>query len=339
VFKDLPLTSIHPQAFKAHEAVRCTFELGGEDVYWQMHDRLFEAQQDWSGNPEHAALFAGYAGELGLDEAAFSACLNGGQQAAAVQADMEEAFELGVNGTPTFFIGGYPFSGAHPIQNFDQIITLAENGQLRDAISEAIAAAQAQQKQQQQRPTMAPADVPIGDAPIKGDPDAPITIVEYSDYQCPFCARHGEQTLPQLFKNYIETGQVRYVFKDFPLTSIHPQAIKAAEAARCAREVGGDDAYWKMHDRLFDGQGQWSGNPEYLTVFKGYASELGLDGVLFDECLDSGRHAAGVEADLREGAGFGVSGTPAFFVNGQPLSGAQPYEVFVQVIEALLAED
>lgn len=339
VFRDLPLTTIHLEAFKAHEAASCVYELGGDDAYWEMHDRLFEGQQEWSGDPEHEAVFKEYAAEIGLDNAAFDECLDSGRQADAVQASMDEAFGLGLNGTPTFFIDGYPFTGAHPIENFDQIITLAENDQLRDAIAEAIAAAQAQQQQQAQpRPTMAPADVPIGDAPIKGDKDAPVTIVEYSDYQCPFCSRHYEETLPRLITDYIEAGKVRYVYKDFPLTSIHPQAPKAAEAARCAREVGGDDLYWKMHDLLFEGQGEWSGNPESESVFKGYAGELGLDQSSFDECLDSGRHAAAVAANLQEGAGFGITGTPAFYINGQPLRGAQPYEVFVQVIEGFLAE-
>jgi protein-disulfide isomerase len=339
VFRDLPLTTIHPEAFKAHEAARCAYELAGDSAYWEMHDRLFEGQQEWSGDPEHEAVFTEYAAGIGVDKAAFDECLDSGRQAEAVQASMDEAFGLGLNGTPTFFIDGYPFTGAHPIENFDQIITLAETDQLRDAIAEAIAAAQAQQEQQAQpRPTMAPADVPIGDAPIRGDKDAPITIVEYSDYQCPFCSRHYEETLPQLLENYIEAGTVRYVFKDFPLTSIHPQAPKAAEAARCAREVGGDDLYWEMHDVLFEAQGDWSGNPESESVFKGYAGDLGLDQSSFDECLDSGRHAAAVVADLQEGAGFGVTGTPAFYINGQPLRGAQPYEVFVQMIEGLLAE-
>ncbi|MFW9998168.1 MAG: DsbA family protein, partial [Candidatus Odinarchaeota archaeon] len=159
------------------------------------------------------------------------------------------------------------------------------------------------------------------------------------DYQCPFCARYVQETLSQLEEDYIQTGKVRYVFKDFPLTQIHPQATKAASAARCAAEVGGNDAYWGMHDRLFEGQGEWSGEAGHVDVFKGYAGELELDQAAFDECLDSGRHMAAVQADFQEGAGFGVSGTPAFFINGQPLVGAQPYEAFVQVIEALLAEE
>lgn len=340
VFKDFPLTSIHPQAFAAHKAARCVLELGGADAYWEMHDLLFQNQEAWSGSEEHLTLFSEYANQLGLDSDAFTACVASADSVEAVQADVDEGLAYGVNGTPTFFIGGYPFSGAHPIQNFDQIITLAENGQLRNAIAEAIAAAAAQQQAQNQpQPTMAPADVPIGDAPVLGDPDAPITIVEYSDYQCPFCSRHYAQTFPLLQKNYIETGIVRYVFKDFPLTSIHPQAVKAAEAARCAREAGGDGAYWEMHDRLFDGQDAWSGNPEYLAIFEGYAADLELDQGDFQACLDSERHVDAVTADLEEGAGFGVSGTPAFFVNGQPLQGAQPYDVFVQLIEAFSATE
>jgi protein-disulfide isomerase len=143
--------------------------------------------------------------------------------------------------------------------------------------------------------------------------------------------------MPQLLKNYIDAGKVRYVFKDFPLTSIHPQAVKAAEAARCAREIADDDTYWEMHDRLFGGQQDWSGNPEADGVFKGYAGALGIDQAAFDECLDSGRHADAVEVDLMEGVGFGITGTPAFFINTLPLRGAQPYEVFAQVIEELLA--
>ena len=335
VLKDFPLTSVHPEAPKAAEAAHCAAE---QDAYWEMHDRLFEGQAEWAENPEHLALFKGYAGELGLDRAAFDQCLDSGRQTDRVQADQDEGLALGVGGTPIFFIGGYPFSGALPIDFFDQAITLAENGQLRDAIADAIARAQAEQEQQAQpQPTLAPVDVPIGDAPMKGDPDAPVTIVEYSEYQCPFCGRHALETIPLLQENYIQTGKVRYFFKDFPLISMHPQAVKAAEAARCADELGGDEAYWDMHDRLFVGQTEWSGQANHTEVFKGYAGELGLAQADFDECLDSGRYVEAVQADLEEGIGFGVTGVPALFINGQPVVGAQPYQVFEQVIEALLA--
>ncbi len=164
-----------------------------------------------------------------------------------------------------------------------------------------------------------------------GDPNAPVVIVEFSDYQCPFCQRHFQQVLPELQK-MVDAGEVQYVFKDFPLTSIHPQAPKAAEAARCA---GDQDAYWEMHDKLFENQGGWSGNPASNDVFKGLADELGLDGAEFATCLDSGKYTAAVEANLQEGVGYGVRGTPAFFINRELLPGAYPIEAFQQVIAAV----
>jgi protein-disulfide isomerase len=129
----------------------------------------------------------------------------------------------------------------------------------------------------------------------------------------------------------VDTGQVRYVFKDFPLTSIHPQAMSAAEAARCA---GDQEAYLPMHDLLFSKQQEWSGRNDADQIFTGYAGELGLDTATFTECLSSNQHEAAIMADLNEGSGFGVTGTPAFFINGLLVSGAQPYDVFAQAIGA-----
>jgi protein-disulfide isomerase len=132
----------------------------------------------------------------------------------------------------------------------------------------------------------------------------------------------------------VETGQVRYVFRNFPLLSIHPQAQKAAEAAECAGEQG---AYWEMHGKLFGAQEQWSGNAEAEATFKELAAELGLDQAQFDACLDDGTYADRVASDLREGEGVGVTGTPHFRINGSDLSGALPFESFQQQIEYFLA--
>jgi len=159
---------------------------------------------------------------------------------------------------------------------------------------------------------------------VKGDSDAPVTIVEFSDYECPFCGRYVSETYPQILKNYIETGKVKYIFRDFPL-SFHPQAQKAAEAAECAGEQG---KYFEMHDLLF-GSGVGGG----VASFKQYAADLGLNTVEFNDCLDSGEMAAEVQKDFNDGRVFGVQGTPAFFINGKLLTGAQPFEVFQQVIE------
>ncbi len=173
-------------------------------------------------------------------------------------------------------------------------------------------------------------EVSIDDDAVIGDEDAPVTIIEFSDYECPFCQRHYQQTYGQIKKDYIDTGKVKYVLRDFPL-SFHPQAQKAAEAAECAGEIGGDEAYFKMHDKLF-GEGVASG----VTGFKSYAKAIGLDSEKFDDCLDSGKMASEVSKDMTEGGAVGVQGTPAFFINGKMISGAQPYANFKQTIDAEL---
>ena len=169
----------------------------------------------------------------------------------------------------------------------------------------------------------------LDDDAFKGDADAPVIIIEFSDYECPFCARFYRDTLPQIEEQYIKTGKVKFVYRDFPL-SFHQQAQKAAEAAECAGEQG---KYFDMHDLLFE-----SGVSGGVAAFKGYAAEIGLDTDDFDSCLDSGEQAAEVKADMRDGTAAGIRGTPGFIVNGQLVSGAQPFSVFQQIIEAELAK-
>jgi len=171
-------------------------------------------------------------------------------------------------------------------------------------------------------------------APFRGNPDASVTIVEYSDFQCPFCARHFEQTQPTLDEEYIKTGKVRYVFKNFPLTSIHSQAIPAAQAALCAGVQG---KFWPMHDMLFKRQKEWAGQETYAAVFRGFAEELGLDMDAYDACWEAQPFAEQIDAELAEGGQRGVSGTPAFFINDWFLSGAQPIEAFRNAIDNALA--
>lgn len=185
-----------------------------------------------------------------------------------------------------------------------------------------------------------PVRVSVADAPVLGRADAPVTIVEFSDYQCPFCQRFFATTLPVLRKDYIETGKVRYVFRDYPLDQLHPLARKAAEAVHCAGEQG---RYWELHDVVFQ-------NPRALAAAQlaEHARAIGLDGVTFDDCLSSGRHAARVERGLADGAAAGVQGTPSFVVGkttagdvveGTPIRGAQALETFRRIIDQLLAGD
>jgi len=171
-------------------------------------------------------------------------------------------------------------------------------------------------------------NIDVDDDPFLGDINAPITIVSFEDYQCPFCKRAFDQTFPQLKKDYIDTGKVKYVFRDFPL-SFHPQAQSAAEASECADDQG---KFWDYHDAIF--QNQQSLGPALYTQL---AEQLGLDVEKFNECLSSGQFRQEVQNDFSYGSSVGVSGTPTFFINGIKLVGAQPFQAFQQVIEAELA--
>jgi len=176
--------------------------------------------------------------------------------------------------------------------------------------------------------------------PFKGDKNAKVTLIEFTDYQCPFCARHVAQTHPQIEKDYIQSGKVKYVLRDFPIESIHPLAFKAHEAANCAGEQG---KYWEMNGRLFANQKAMS--PKDLSD---HAQALALDMPKFQQCLDSGKYAAKIRKDLADGQKAGVQGTPSFFValtepnDGMVkavriIRGAQPYAAFREAIDSLLS--
>ncbi|MBT5023328.1 thioredoxin domain-containing protein [Candidatus Woesearchaeota archaeon] len=188
---------------------------------------------------------------------------------------------------------------------------------------------QAPSAPQPQEPIDVDEETLMDDDAIKGDLDAPVTIVEFSEFECPFCAKFYSDTYLKIKSEYIDTGKVRIVFRDFPL-GFHANAQKAAEAAECA---GDQDMYYDMHDMLFE-----DGVVGGVTTFKKYAKELGLDTEEFDECLDSDKHAQEVQDDMAAGSSFGVSGTPAFFINGQKIVGAQPFSAFEAIIEEELAK-
>lgn len=167
------------------------------------------------------------------------------------------------------------------------------------------------------------------DDAIKGNKNAPVTIVEFSDYECPFCEKFYSETLPQIEEKYIKTGKVKFVYRDFPL-NFHQNAQKAAEAAECAGE---QDKYYEFHNKLFE-EGVGGG----IGAFKQYAKDLKLDTAEFNQCLDSGKMRAEVQKDLTDGQSLGVSRTPAFFINGKEVVGAQPFSVFEQIIEQELKQ-
>jgi len=183
---------------------------------------------------------------------------------------------------------------------------------------------------------VAPTDAPVYADPrpvdesrdhIWGNVDAKVTLIEYSDFECPFCSRHYE-TMKQIKAAY--PNDIRVVFRHFPL-SFHPEAQKAGEASECAAD---QSKFWEMYDKIFESNlaGDMS-----VAKWKTVAAELGMDSAKFDKCLDSGEKAARVTEDLNEGSGAGVEGTPATFVNGQLVSGALPIDSFKQIIDAELA--
>lgn len=196
--------------------------------------------------------------------------------------------------------------------------------------------------QAREEPRFEPAPVELGASPVRGDPAASLFLVEFSDYQCPFCRRHAQQVLPELLRNYIDTGKVKYVMKEFPIPSLHPQAEGASLAALCAQDQG---KYWEMHDALFAKGGDMG--PEQL---KARAAEVKLEAGKFAACLDGEQHAARVAADQAQGQKLGVRGTPNFFLGRadpenpgqviltQRIPGAVAYPVFSAAIDALLAE-
>ena len=169
-------------------------------------------------------------------------------------------------------------------------------------------------------------------APLEGNANAPVTIIEYSDFQCPYCGRFFSDAYPQIKQQYIATGKVKLVFKDFPLTSLHPMAEKAAEAGQCALAQG-NDKFWALHDKIFANQAQLS-----VDNLKLWASQVsGIDAAKFNSCLDSGGMAAIVQQQEQEGQQAGVSGTPSFTINGKLVVGAQPFSAFQTAIDAALA--
>ena len=191
----------------------------------------------------------------------------------------------------------------------------------------------------QQAMGVRPASLSLANAPSRGNASAPLVLVEFSDYECPFCIRHFTQTMPELERDYISTGKMRYVFMDFPIDQLHPGALKGHEAARCGGEQG---KFWEMHQRLFTPAGSHA--PDRM---KALASQVGLDRGKFDACLDSGKMQAPVRASVERASQLGADGTPQMYLgvadaNGsfriiRSIRGAVPYAQIKAIIDELLS--
>jgi len=185
-----------------------------------------------------------------------------------------------------------------------------------------------------------PPKISADNDPVIGNPDAPITIIEFSDFQCPFCAKFHIQTLPAIMNEYIEKGTVKLVFRDFPIQSIHPNAVPASVAAECANEQG---KFKEMHDILFEKQNQWSNLETIYAIelFNQYSSDIQLEQEQFSSCLSTAKYVKEIQNDLNDGRTYGITGTPGFFIGNEQigfieLKGAQPFESFKKIIDKQL---
>jgi len=303
ILKNLPL-SIHPDSALAHQAALAAGEQGR---FWEMHDLLFV-----NHNKIKLPDLVLYAQQLHLDVPRFQKALESGRFRQVIDDDAAMARGLGITATPTFFINGQQLIGQQSVEKLNAAIDAALNPR-----RSAIAAAPG---------TVSIDKLNLSRAPVRGQEQAPVTIIEFSDLQCPFCAR-VTPTLRELMKQYPD--QVRWVFKSFPL-GFHADSPLAHAAALAAERQG---KFWEMHDLIFANQRNLK-RDNLLAE----ARSLNLDMDKFTSDLDSADVKQQLEADKKEGEGLGVNGTPAFFINGKSFSGAMPIEQFQAAINnALLA--
>ena len=350
VFRDMPLSSLHPNALPAAIAANCAAE---QDIvlFWQMHDKIFRTQKEWTPREEALSYFAELAQELGADPTQYGSCIaNSDSLVEKVNASLAEARTLGFTGTPSFrFVyeetgEAFSLTGAQPYDTFsDWIETIALGGSPQGA-------AQAQQQQQEgeaRLPFWATAAglLPDPDRPgytlagdiYKGSSDAPIVVVEFSDFQCPYCSRHTLTTQPILDQEFVEQGEVMWVFKHFPIENIHPFAFSASVAAECAAQ---QEAFWQFHHRLFEDMTEWA-SQDNSGYFMALAAEYELDTDAFATCLAQDEPALAVQSDLQDGMPF-VRGTPTFVVlsggEGRLIPGALPADQFIGALTEMLGE-
>jgi protein-disulfide isomerase len=372
VWKSNPLP-FHDKAKPASIAAEAVFRLGGNAAFWKFHDLAFKNQKDLS--PEK---YEEWAVAAGVDRAKYKDMITKPELAAKVDADLQVGKNAGVTGTPAMHINGIPVVGAQPADKFIEVID-AQLAAAKNAIASGTRADKVYAKlvgenkakgpppDQQKKPDAKPPEddktvwkVHVGNSPFEGKADALVTIVEFSDFQCPFCGR-VEPTLAQVKKTYGD--KVRIVWKHNPLP-FHPRAEPASELTLEARAEKGDKGFWAAHGLLFKkecqgkpeaqdkqscegGQGKWIDNQVNLKDedLMEYGKTLGLDAAKLKVAISDHKYQSEISADQDLGDDLQASGTPHFFINGRRLVGAQPFDKFKAIIddevkkaEALLAK-
>ncbi len=309
VFRHHPLNTTPGQgSYLTHEAAACA---QGQGKFWEYHDRLF----NFPGNVQEADLYR-LAEEVKLNTNKFRECLKNGGARNLIQQDLAEGDRLRVDGTPTFYLNDKVIGGAYPYEHFVKVIESILNP------------GKAPPPDEPSVPVEPPKVVPfndLNDRPSMGPANAPVTLVEFSDFQCPFCKR-VTPTIDELMKNF--PGKIRRVWRHYPLP-MHPGADHIHEASECANE---QKKFWEYHDKLFETLGTVRDDSSLVKM----AKDVGANEKKFKSCLESGKYKALIQKEIAKGNESGVHGTPAFFVNGKLLSGAQPYQSFETAVKSAL---
>ena len=337
VWRNNPLP-FHKNALPAAKLAMEAHAQGGNDKFWKLHDVMF-ANQKALGRPQ----LESYAKNAGLDMGKVQATLDGDKYTAAIKQDQALAASIGAGGTPNFFVNGRQVRGAQPFPKFKVIIdeeiqfaeSLVKKGTAKDKIYASLTAGGLTKPaplKPQQRPGQpdpkAVYKVPVtGNEPQKGPSDALVTIVEFSDFECPYCSR-VEPTLKQVVKKYGK--DVRIVWMNNPL-SFHKNALPAANAVQEAHQQKGNAGFWKMHAKFFGEKPQ--GQKLTRDYLEKAAKESGLNMGQLKAALDKNEHTATIKKQQALAVSLGAGGTPAFFVNGRLLSGARPLPAFASVID------
>ena len=343
VWKNQPL-SFHQNAKPAAEAAQTVFAIAGSEAFWKFHDLAFQNQQNLTD-----ANYEKWAGEAGADVNKFREAYKAKKHAAKVDEDAALANKVGATGTPAFRINGATVSGAQPFDNFKKVIDeqLAEAKKLVAAgtkpadvyvaLTKKNAGTTEQAAPQQPQPPQKPPEedtavwkVPVSaDDPQKGPKDALVTIVEWSEFQCPFCKKVGD-TMKQIVQTY--PNDVRIVWKDNPLP-FHPRAKPTAIMARHAFKTKGDKGFWDAHDALFESQPALEDDN-----LKTIADKIGMQWDAVKTAIDGNKYMDKIDQSMELAMDLQARGTPHFFVNGRRLSGAQPFESFKKLIDEELAK-
>lgn len=344
VLRHYPL-AMHPHAKLAAAISLEAYAQGGDELFWRVHDRIFAQTEELDRE-----LLLHIAEQAGVDRDRLERALAAGTHDGAIAADIALAEAAGVSGTPSFFVNGRPLAGALPYERFATLVEeeiaaadrLVDSGvppaDVYTALTwggRAAAPAEPAPEADPSRGAEAVAAEPvfrvpiIGRPPTRGPDDALVTIVMFSDFQCPFCGR-VEPTLDEVVERY--GSDVRVVWMNNPLP-FHQQAKPAAEAALEIYRQQGDAAFWRFHGLLFANQRALS-----RADLERYAATVGADMTAFRRALDTGQHEPTIEAEQELARNLGARGTPGFFINGRQLRGAQPLPRFVAAIDTALAE-